>query len=111
MANAKCSICGQDYEICNSCLAQKTFKPWRRVTDTIGHYKIYLAIHGYTLSKDKEKAKEELKNCDLSKLNTFNPDIKAVIEEIMKEPKKQKVVSTKVANKEDSKNEPCDLNE
>lgn len=110
MAKAKCSICGQEYDICNSCLDQKTFKPWRRVTDSIEHYKIYLAIHGYTLSNDKEKAKSELGNCDLSGLNKFNPEIKSVIEKIMKEPKKSKAVPQKIADKEDSQKETSDNN-
>ncbi len=89
--NAKCSICGNSYHICNSCSEQKSLKPWRSVTDTIEHYKIYLAIHGYTLSKDKESAKRELKNCDLSGLENFNPEIKSVIKDIITEPKKKSV--------------------
>lgn len=91
--NAFCSICGTGYHICNSCLEQKTFKPWRTVTDSIEHYKIYLAIHEYTLSKNKEAAKQELQNCDLSGLENFNTEIKSIIKEIMVEPKKTKSVS------------------
>lgn len=87
----KCTICNNEYEVCNSCLEQKTFKPWRTVTDTIGHYKIYLAIHGYTVSKNKLKARKELKNCDLSDLEYFKPEIKNVIKEIMAEQKKNKI--------------------
>lgn len=112
MKNAKCSICGQDYEICNSCLEQKTFKPWRTVTDTIEHYKIYMAIHGYTLSKDKGTAKEELKKCDLSGLKNFNPEIKAIIGEIMADSRKNKTVTPKDKNKTDSTPvENSDINE
>jgi len=91
--NAYCAICGAGYHICNSCLEQKTFKPWRTITDTIEHYKIYLAIHGYTISKDKEKAKAELQDCNLSGLDNFNPEIKAKIKEIMTENKNTKIVS------------------
>ncbi len=89
--NAYCSVCGNGYHICNSCAEQKSLKPWRSVTDTIEHYKIYLAIHGYTLYKDKESAKKELENCDLSGLENFNPEIRSVIKEIMAEPKKRTV--------------------
>ena len=95
--NAKCTICGKEYERCNSCEDQKRLKPWKIVTDTIEHYKIYLAIHGYTVSKDKETAKKELENCNLDGLENFNPEIKAVIKEIMNEPKK-KFVSKKEKN-------------
>lgn len=93
--NARCTICNKEYERCHSCSDQKYLKPWRSVTDTIEHYKIYLAIHGYTISKDKERAKKELKKCDLSGLENFNPEIKSVIKAIMTENKKQKTVSKK----------------
>ncbi len=91
--NAYCSICGQGYHVCNSCLAQKSFKPWRIITDSMEHYKIYLAIHGYTISGDKEKAKAELETCDLSGLEHFNPNIKAVIQEIMTESEESDTVT------------------
>ncbi|MBO5072516.1 MAG: hypothetical protein J6C32_06085 [Eubacterium sp.] len=89
-ANATCSICGKPYKICNACLDQKTFKPWRTVTDTIEHYKIYMALHSYTISKNKEQAKQELENCDLTGLDDFNPDIQSSIKEILAEAKNEK---------------------
>lgn len=82
-ANTRCSICGRGYCLCRSCLERDALKSWRSVTDTMEHYKIYLAIHGYTLSQDKTAAKNELSRCDLSGLHTFKPEIRAVIEEIM----------------------------
>lgn len=93
--NATCSICGNKYTVCRTCADQLSLKPWRTVTDTAEHYKIYLAIHGYTLSKDKEKAKKELERCDLSELENFNSEIRSVINEIMTENKKAKTVSKK----------------
>ena len=101
MAKAKCSICGQEYDVCHSCLEQKTFKPWKAITDSIEHYKIYLAIHGYTISKDKERAKRELQNCDLTGLENFNKEIKTVIKEIMSE--QTKPVSKKYKKTENDK--------
>ncbi len=83
--NAHCAICGAGYHICNTCQQQKSFKSWRVVTDTVEHYKIYMAVHGYTLSQDKETAKRELEKCDLSGLEDFNPPIRAVIQEILSE--------------------------
>ena len=85
MANAKCSICGKEYDVCGVCLSQKSFRPWRTITDTMEHYKIYLAIHSYTLTKDKEAARTALKSCDLSELETFNPEIKSAIRKIQEE--------------------------
>ena len=81
--NARCSICGEGYHLCKTCSDVKSFLPWRTVTDTVGHYLIYTAIHGYTISKDKTKAKSELEKCDLSELKKFNPEIQLVINEIM----------------------------
>jgi len=86
--NAHCTICGAGYHICNTCQQQKSFKSWRVVTDTVEHYKIYMAVHGYTLSRDKETAKRELEKCDLSGLDDFTPSIKAVIQEILSEEEK-----------------------
>ena len=97
--NAHCSICNEGYHICNTCKNEKKFKPWRTVTDTIEHYKIYMAIHGYTITKNKDIAKAELQNCDLSDLETFKPEIKSVIKEIMDEPVKVKPVSKTRKNK------------
>lgn len=82
MANATCAICGKNYEVCSSCLEQRAFKPWRAVTDCMEHYKIYAAIHGYTISKNKERAKTALQNCNLSGQEHFLPEIRAVINEI-----------------------------
>ncbi len=93
--NAYCSICGKPYKVCRTCAEQKTFKPWRTVTDTIEHYKIYLAIHGYTVSNNKERAMTELEKCDLSGLKTFNPEIQKAIKEILSKPKVQKSVTKK----------------
>lgn len=81
--NAYCSICGKGYHVCQSCKEQKTFRSWRTVVDSIEHYKIFLAIHSYTISKNREQAKAELEKCDLSDLEHFNPEIKSVIHEIL----------------------------
>lgn len=109
--NAYCSICGNGYHVCRSCLEQKAFKPWRSITDSIEHYKIYLALHGYTLSKDKEVAKKELENCDLSGLENFKPEVKSAIKEIMAENKKIKYVSKREKVNEDIETETEDINE
>ena len=109
--NAYCSICGKGYTRCNSCADQKVLNPWKSVTDTMEHYKIYLALHGYTLSKNKEDAKKELENCDLSGLTNFKPEIQSAINEIMAEPKKIKYVSKNAKANEDVETETEDINE
>lgn len=99
--NAHCSICNEGYYLCQSCKNERKFKPWRTVTDTIEHYKIYMAIHGYTITKNKEQAKVELQNCDLSDIKSFKTEIKSIIKEIMDEPVKVKPVSRVHKNKID----------
>lgn len=99
--NTHCSICNGGYYLCRACKNEKKFKPWRTVTDTIEHYKIYIAIHGYTVTKNKEQAKAELQNCDLSDMESFRTEIKSVIKEIMGEPVKVKPVSRTRKNKVD----------
>lgn len=95
--NARCSICGEGYHLCKTCSDLKSFLPWRTVTDTVGHYLIYTAIHGYTISKDKIKAKGELEKCDLSELKKFNPEIQMVISEIMKSDNPHKETETNLS--------------
>ena len=85
--NAKCDICGKRYHICNTCREITSFTPWRMVTDTIEHYKIFLILSEYTQDENKSKARESLSSCDLSELDSFNDNIKNVIKEIMKEEK------------------------
>ena len=93
--NAYCSICNSGYHVCNSCKDEKTFKPWRTVADSIEHYKIYLAIYGYTMTKDKITARKELQSCNLEGLENFKPEIQSVIKDIMTETRKSKNISKK----------------
>lgn len=105
--NAYCKICGQGYHVCNSCQNQKVFKPWKSIVDSIEHYKIYIAIYGYTVTKDKEQAKTELQKCDLTGLESFNPEIKSAISEIIETsaPAKAKVSSRKRKEYTEAENE------
>ena len=96
--NAFCSICGKGYHVCRSCREQKVFKPWRSVTDNIEHYKIYLAIHGYTISKNRKNAKAELEKCDLSDLENFKPEIKLQLMKLWKNPLRRKHLQGKEKN-------------
>ena len=85
--NATCAICGKKYHVCLSWQQERSFKPWRTVVDTTDHYKIYMAVHGYTVTKDKEMARKELSVCDLSELDSFSDNIKKAINESVAEEK------------------------
>lgn len=87
--NAVCDICGKPYHVCGSCKEVLNFQPWRSVTDTMQHYKIFSVISEYTRTKEKAKAKEALENCDLSDLETFRENIQDVIKEILADKKRK----------------------
>jgi hypothetical protein len=85
--NATCSICGRDYHVCLSCRDSVQLAPWKIYTDTAEHYKIFQAIRGFSTGMyDKSETRDKLKNVDLSDLNELRPNIKEIIEDIMKEP-------------------------
>lgn len=103
--NAECAICGKLYSVCRTCTEVKSFMPWRTVVDNIQHYMIYTAIHGYTVSKDKTKAKTELEKCDLSDYKDFNPEIVNIINEIIKDDKPKITKSKKTYGKSSLSND------
>mgnify|MGYP000008932162 CR=1 FL=1 len=97
--NAVCAICGKPYRVCNTCKEIKSFSPWRIVTDTLPHYMIYLTLCEFNKTQDKAKAKSELEGCDLSELDTFDSDVKTVINEILSF-KQESIKNQVVDNKE-----------
>ena len=86
--NAKCDICGKSYKVCKACQGTYLYQPWRTVVDTRSHYAIYLALTEYSNTKNKTIAREELSKCDLSERDTFNENIKIVLDEIFNDEKK-----------------------
>ena len=81
--NAHCAICGAGYHVCQSCLETRQFKPWRTVTDTVSHFKIFSILHDFEIrSVGRQAARDALTECDLSDLDTYLPEIQARIEEI-----------------------------
>ena len=97
--NATCDICGKKYKVCNTCKEVKSFAPWRTITDTMDHYKIFLALSDYTRTKDKKAAKEDLSHCNLDGLESFNDNIRDTIKDIFSE----EIVEEKVAVKKVTK--------
>lgn len=105
--NARCAICGKGYHVCQDSLEQRTFKPWKTVTDTMEHYKIYTAIHLYTTTHDKNTAKAELEKCNLSDLASFNVEIKKAITEILHED----ISKEKIKKQTDRQNKATDVHD
>lgn len=109
--NAWCSICGTGYHVCNSCHDQKSFTPWRVVTDSMAHYMIYTIIHEYTKTKNKELAASELSFCDLSEYTQFKPEIRRIIDDILSSPDASKNLSPDEKIREKTSNNKQNLNE
>lgn len=90
--NAVCSICGKPYRMCLSCKDAIKLSPWKMHTDTSEHYKIFQIIKGYNTNVyTKEEAKYKLLNVDLEDLDTFKPNIKSIIEDILTTKNKETV--------------------
>lgn len=95
--NATCSICGKDYHMCLSCKDSIQLAPWKVHTDTSEHYKVFQIIRGFSTGVyDKDEAKAKLKNVDLSDLNTFRPNIKKIVKDILKESVAKVVKKTEI---------------
>lgn len=87
--NHYCIICGKGYHACDSCAEVKTFQPWRVLTDSSEHWKIYMTIKDFNdgiISKDE--AAKQLQNCDLTGRERFKPSAKASIDKILSDDKK-----------------------
>lgn len=107
MKNTWCRICGKEYTVCPVCESTRTRTPWRIITDTAAHYKIWLAVSQYKSGViDKSTAKEILDNVKLSKneLETFIPAVQEIINAINQPD--DPVPSTDLSSSEDSNNIP-----
>lgn len=82
--NATCAICGNGYYMCASCKEKMSATPWKIHTDTSEHYKVFQIVRGYSIGVyDKNEAKIKFQNVDLSDLDTFKPEIKKIVKDIM----------------------------
>ena len=81
--NHWCVLCGTGYHACDSCNKEKTFTPWRTLTDTIEHYKIFTILKDYNNKLvDRDKAKELLSYLDLSGQENYKESSKKVLADI-----------------------------
>lgn len=81
--NHWCVLCGVGYHACDTCAKEKTFTPWRTLTDTIEHYKIFTVLKDYNNKLiDRDKAKELLSCLDLSGKENYKENAKKVLSDI-----------------------------
>ena len=98
--NHWCVVCGKGYHACDSCNEIKSFTPWRSLTDSIEHFKIFSVLKDYNNNLiDKNEAKEMLSNVDLSDKDSFKESSKRLIDDIFKEDIVQKVTKKKSFSK------------
>lgn len=59
-------------------------QPWKIFTDTSEHYKVFQAVRGYSTGMyTKDEFKSQLKNIDLSDLDSYREHIKALIKDVL----------------------------
>lgn len=108
--NHYCCICGTGYTSCDYCNDVKSYTPWRALTESIDHYKIYMIICDYRDNKiSKQEARKMLSNIDISGWKDFKEGTKGLIAEILKKDvvesiELNKKTKSKKSNK-DAKNE------
>lgn len=94
--NHWCVVCGKGYHACDSCNETKSFTPWRALTDSIEHFKIFTVLKDFNNKLiSKKEARELLSNVDLSDKDSFKDSAKSVLAEIYKDD----VVETKNTKK------------
>lgn len=96
--NHWCILCGKGYHACDSCNEIKTYSPWRTLTDTIEHFKIFIVLkdfHNKIISKEEAKAK--LSEYDLSEKDSFKDSAKNVLNEIFCEESMSDIVEIKTS--------------
>lgn len=94
--NHWCVVCGRGYHACDSCNETKSFTPWRTLTDSIEHFKIFTVLKDFNNKLiSKKEARELLSNVDLSDKDSFKDSAKSVLAEIYKDD----VVETKTTRK------------
>lgn len=83
-------LCGTGYHACDTCNKEKHYTPWRTLTDTIEHYKIFMVLKDYNNKMiGREKAKELLSELDLSGQDTYKDSAKNLLEDIFSETDKE----------------------
>ena len=99
--NSFCAICGKSYYYCNSCKDTAHLYPYKILTDTSEHYKVFMIIRGYSNGLyTKEETRDKLNNVDISDLETYKENIKDIIKDILKVDNKVEIVEEKEAKEE-----------
>ena len=81
--NHWCVLCGAGYHSCDACSRERSFLPWRTLTDTAEHYKIFMVLKDYNSGRlDKASAREMLEGLDLTGKEYYRDGAKRVLADI-----------------------------
>ena len=91
--NATCSICDKGYHLCLSCKDSMRLSPWKLHCCSVECYQTFQAVKGFSNGVyNKDEFKSKLQNIDLSNLENYKENIKALIKDALKEKSVAKVV-------------------
>lgn len=97
--NVKCVICGKEYHYCNSCDSHKP--SWMMSFCSDNCRRIYNVASCYNAKTiDGERALDEVKQLDISKIENFSNATKRIIKSILSLDKKEEDVVTMQMDKE-----------
>ncbi|MCI8356685.1 MAG: hypothetical protein HFI51_00850 [Lachnospiraceae bacterium] len=81
--NHWCVLCGAGYHSCDLCSKTTAFTPWRTLTDTLEHFRIFMVLKDYNNQIiDREHAKELLSALDLSGHETYRESARRLLADI-----------------------------
>lgn len=84
--NHWCVLCGKGYHACDTCSKEKSFTPWRALTDSIEHYKIFMVLKDYNNKLiTKDEAKKMLANVNLADKDTYKENVKSLLKDIFED--------------------------
>ena len=92
--NHWCVLCGKGYHACDSCQEVRLFTPWRALTDSSDHFKVFMTLKNYHngfISKDE--AREFLTQVDISDKDTYKESSRQLINEILKDNNQSRKIS------------------
>ena len=90
----KCILCGKNYKYCPVC--DRSLPAWKSLYDEENCMTIFETTRDYGHKLiSAEKAKEILKDCDLSNKSNFRAENKKLLEEILSYGKTQRTITNK----------------
>ena len=82
--NRTCIVCGKVYTYCPNCSSFERYPKWMNLFHDENCMKLFEIVSNYNVgASTKEKAFEQLQECDITDLENFPETVKAPIKEIL----------------------------